>query len=112
MSGAASRVPFLSSDLILCSVSVMALPAGLLERLPLALARPGGGAVAGFGGDSRLVLPLELKELDQALPDGGLLWGGVVELCVKGGSSMAIVVVLLVCHATQTETHHFKKTIP
>jgi recombination protein RecA len=97
----------------------MALPASLLERLPLALARPGGALSAdirlGSGPQPttrhRLVLPLG-QELDQVLPDGGLLRGGVVELSVKGGSGLATAVALSACRAAQEEARRFGGAVP
>jgi len=86
----------------------MALPASLLERLPLALTRPGGAVSA----DNRLVLPLGLEELDRVLPDGGLLRGGVVELSVKGGSGLATAVALSACRAAQEEARRFGGAVP
>jgi recombination protein RecA len=86
----------------------MALPASLLERLPLALARPGGV----LSPDSRLVLPLGVEELDRALPGGGLLRGGVIELSVKGRSGLATAVALSACRAAQDEARRFGGAVP
>ncbi len=75
----------------------MALPLHILERLPANLRRtaePGGAATG---------LALEQSELDQALPDGGLLRGGVVELAIAGGAALGTSIALAACSAAQKE---------
>ncbi len=104
----------------------MALPAHVLERLPaellrqtriglatesvsssLSLSGPGAGEEASEVRaalvDSGEGLPLALGELDAALPDGGLLRGGVVELSVHGASALGTTVALAACRAAQAE---------
>lgn len=82
------------------STPVMALPQHVLDRLPAALLR--GGAVALAAAPSS-GLSLQLGELDELLPDGGLLRGGVVELCVSGAAAGATRVALAACRAAQVE---------
>jgi recombination protein RecA len=86
----------------------MALPASLLERLPLSLARPGNVTKPEIGRG----LPLGLAELDALLPDGGLLRGGVVELCVKGGAALATSVALSACRSAQVEARRLGGAVP
>jgi len=74
----------------------MALPASLLERLPMPFRH--GEPSTGVS-----VLPFGLSELDQVLPDGGLPRGTVVELVVAGGSALATSVALLACRSAQRE---------
>lgn len=74
----------------------MALPAHLLERLPMHFRH-------GEPSTSAPVLPFGLPELDQALPDGGLPRGAVVELVVAGGSALATSTALLACRSAQRE---------
>src|SRR5262245_20840248 len=90
------------SELILCSVS-MALPAHILDRLPPALLR--GSTVVAERGQRSRGLPLGNDALDAALPDSGLLRGGIVELAVAGTASVATSVALLACRAAQRENH-------
>lgn len=75
--------------------SVMALPAQLLDRLP-----PGVGIL---GEEPQLVLPIELGEVGSALPGGGLLRGGVVQLAVQGGAAFGTTLALAACRAAQQE---------
>ncbi len=86
----------------------MALPASLLERLPLALTRPGNAA----GSEAAPGLALGVAELDGVLPDGGLPRGGVVELCVKGGAALATSLALTACHAAQEEARRLGGAVP
>ncbi len=104
----------------------MAFPAHVLQQLPPGLAakvslasfeegasspheRPESSAKG--GGESAHVpplkgpwaLPLGVSELDAALPDGGLLRGGVVELAVRGVSAQATSIALSACQAAQQE---------
>jgi len=79
----------------------MALPLHVIERLPTSLVR---GARA-FSAAKALPpgLPLGIEGLDAALPDGGLLRGGVVELSVAGGLAGATRISLAACRAAQRE---------
>ena len=86
----------------------MALPANLLERLPLALTLPGKAA----GSEVARGLPLGVAELDELLPDGGLLRGGVVELCVRGGAGLATSLALTACRAAQDEARRLGGAVP
>jgi hypothetical protein len=77
----------------------MALPAELLAQLPRGVVR---------GSESRAeararALPLGVAALDAALPDGGLLRGGVVELAVRGPGALATRLGLAACRAAQLE---------
>src|SRR5262245_62093698 len=80
----------------------MALPLHILERLPANLRRevglPAPDSGAGEGG-----LSLGRSELDEALPDGGLMRGGVVELAISGCSALATSIALAACRAAQRE---------
>ena len=78
------------------STPVMALPQHVLDRLPAALLRGGQLAPAE---SPEIGLPLGLAELDALLPDGGLLRGGVVELCVSGAAAGATRIALAACRA-------------
>lgn len=82
------------------STPVMALPQHVLDRLPAALLRGGQLAPAE---SPEIGLPLGLAELDALLPDGGLLRGGVVELCVSGAAAGATRIALAACRAAQAE---------
>lgn len=73
----------------------MALPAHLLERLPMHFRH-------GEPGTSP-VLPLGFPEFDEALPDGGLPRGAVVEAVVLGGAALATSTALLACKSAQRE---------
>jgi recombination protein RecA len=92
----------------------MALPAQLLEQISPELLRTfnAGGALAqqpgpAASGQANLAgshaLPLGLEELDQALPDGGLLRGAVTELAVQGQASLATSISLAACRAAQQQ---------
>jgi hypothetical protein len=78
----------------------MALPLHVLERLPPQLTRNGG---ISLGNPLRPGLVLGIAELDQVLPDGGLLRGGVVELGVCGGAALATSIALAACRSAQEE---------
>jgi recombination protein RecA len=78
----------------------MAVPAHLLERLPAQIWR---GEPA-----SSLELPSPAlstgrAEVDEALPDGGLPRGAVVELAISGGAALGTSLALSVCRAAQEE---------
>jgi recombination protein RecA len=80
----------------------MGLPAALSQLSP-ALAKAGvhlGGQA--FGPESR-GLPFGIESLDQALPDGGLLRGGVVEISSPAASGLATSLALAAVRAVQTE---------
>lgn len=79
----------------------MALPAHILDRLPPAVVRSSSllAARAPVRG-----LPLGLEELDAALPDGGLLRGGIVEVAVSGASALATSIALQACRSAQQES--------
>ncbi len=78
----------------------MALPQHVLDRLPAALLKGGQLAPAE---SPEIGLPSGLAELDAVLPDGGLLRGGVVELCVSGAAAGATRIALAACRAAQSE---------
>ena len=80
----------------------MGLPAALSQLSP-SLAKAGvhlGGQA--FGPESR-GLPFGIEALDQALPDGGLLRGGVVEISSPAASGLATSLALAAVRAVQTE---------
>lgn len=79
----------------------MALPAHILDRLPPAVVR-GSSLLAER--ETVQGLPLGLEELDAALPDAGLLRGGIVELAVSGPSALATSIALLACRSAQQES--------
>jgi recombination protein RecA len=83
--------------------SVMALPAALAD-ISLALVKAGvslGGA-PGTGRREAESLPFGLPAVDQALPDGGILRGGVVELMVPGASGLGTALSLAAVRSVQT----------
>jgi recombination protein RecA len=80
----------------------MGLPAALSQLSP-SLAKAGvhlGGQA--FGPDAG-GLPLGIDALDQLLPDGGLLRGGVVEISSPAASGLATSLALAAVRAVQTE---------
>jgi recombination protein RecA len=79
----------------------MALPAHILDRLPPAIVR---GSSLLSKREAPSGLPLGVPALDAALPDAGLLRGGVVELAVSGASALATSIGLLACRAAQQES--------
>ncbi len=95
----------------------MALPAHVLERLPREFLRhavsanqldssisaslgPSTGVALGGSDPGILALP----GLEQALPDGGLPRGGVVELSLGGAAALGTTFSLVACRAAQAET--------
>jgi recombination protein RecA len=84
----------------------MALPVHLLEQLPtgVTLGLGGSEAPANEGTPANAPsLPLHWLQLDEHLPDQGLLKGAVVELAVTGGASLATSIALAACRAAQHE---------
>jgi recombination protein RecA len=82
--------------------SVMALPAALLDISP-ALVKAGvslGGAPGALL-EQEGSLPFGLAAVDQALPDGGILRGGVVELMVPGESGLGTALSLAAVRSVQ-----------
>jgi recombination protein RecA len=86
-------------------VQCMALPAHLLERLSPAFsqagvrfARPAEGPAAATS-----ALSFGIAELDAVLPDGGLVRGGVIELCAKGEGALGTTLGLAACAQAQAE---------
>ena len=79
----------------------MALPATLLESLPtsVSLASALGQSVPSLSEHVRSLG----SSLDEALPDGGLLKGAVVEVAVEGGAALGTSVALAACRAAQEE---------
>src|ERR1044071_1826876 len=73
----------------------MALPAHLLERLPMQFRHGEPSDLA--------VLPLGVSELDAVLPDGGLPRGAVIEVVVHGGAALATSTALMACTSAQRE---------
>jgi hypothetical protein len=51
----------------------------------------------------QVVLPLGFSELDDALPDGGLPRGAVIEVVVQGGAALATSTALMACKSAQRE---------
>jgi recombination protein RecA len=78
----------------------MALPAHVLERLPPEIRR---GSAAFSRREPLRSLPLGLSALDAALPDSGLLRGGIVELSVSGTASLATSIALFACRSAQQD---------
>jgi recombination protein RecA len=83
-------------------VQYMALPAHVLERLSPAFsqagvrfARPAEGPVQG--------LSFGIAELDAVLPEGGLVRGGVIELCAAGEGALGTTLGLAACAQAQAE---------
>jgi recombination protein RecA len=80
----------------------MALSAAVLERLQTVLTRAGVHVPSAdepkFEG-----LPLGIEGLDAALPDGGLLRGGVVELALAEPGALGTSIALRACLALQRE---------
>lgn len=81
--------------------SVMALPASVLEKLGSAWLKAGVHVPA--EGRTQGGLPLAVDSLNAALPDGGLLRGGVVELAVAEPGALGTSFGLLCCRAIQEE---------
>ncbi|HMJ16461.1 MAG TPA: recombinase A [Polyangiaceae bacterium] len=79
----------------------MALPAHILDRLPPAIVR---GSSLLSKREAPSGLPLGVDALDTALPDAGLLRGGVVELAVSGAAALGTSIALLACRAAQRES--------
>ncbi len=79
--------------------SVVALPAALASISP-ALVKAGVQLGTAFGREEE-GLPFGIAELDRALPDGGLLRGGVVELSVAGSSALATTLSLSAVRSAQ-----------
>jgi recombination protein RecA len=80
----------------------MALPAHLLEQLSPTLAQTGVRFARSAEGPVR-GLSLGVPELDALLPDGGLVRGGVVELCTAGEGALGTSLGLGVCAQAQAE---------
>jgi recombination protein RecA len=83
--------------------SVMALPAALMDISP-ALVKAGvslGESSATERAREPQSLPFGLPALDQALPDGGILRGGVVELMIPGGSGLGTALSLAAVRSVQ-----------
>jgi hypothetical protein len=84
----------------------MTLPAHLLEQLPASLLEAlsrGQLDSADTSGARAGSLPLGLSELDDCLPDRGLLRGAVVELAVSAPAALATSIALAACRAAQKE---------
>lgn len=95
--------------------SVMALPAALVDISP-ALVKAGvslGGAPALREGEGES-LPFGLPAVDQALPGGGILRGGVVELMVPGQSGLGTALSLAAVRSVQEHGRRagFKESTP
>jgi recombination protein RecA len=82
----------------------MALPAHLLERLSPAFSQAGVrlGRPANSP-EQQSGLRFGIAELDALLPDGGLLRGGVVELCTAGEGALGTSLSLAVCAQAQAD---------
>src|SRR5688500_18361757 len=84
-------------------VQYMALPAHLLERLSPAFSQAGVRLARPANGPELAGLSFGIPELDALLPDGGLLRGGVVELCAGGEGALGTSLALAVCAQAQAE---------
>lgn len=89
----------------------MALPAYLLERLPhgfsqagVRLAGPADGPLPG--------LKFGIEALDELLPDGGLMRGSVIELCVGGEGALGTSLGLATCAQAQAEARARGESTP
>jgi len=82
--------------------SVMALSAAVLERLQTVLTRAGVHVPSAHEPKSA-GLSFGIEGLDAALPDQGLLRGGVVELAVAEHGSLGTSIALQACRALQEE---------
>lgn len=80
----------------------MALPAAVLDRLQTVLTRAGVHLPSAHEPKSE-GLPLGIEGLDAALPDHGLLRGGVVELAVAEPGALGTSIALQACRALQDE---------
>jgi recombination protein RecA len=74
----------------------VAVPAALLQQFSSALHAPDGARAPS-------ILPLELGEVGDALPGGGISRGEVVELSVAGGAATATSLALAACRAAQAQ---------
>lgn len=83
-------------------VQCMALPAHLLERLSPAFSQAGVRFARPAEGPT-LGLSFGIPELDAVLPDGGLVRGGVIELCAAGEGALGTSLGLAACAQAQTE---------
>ena len=81
--------------------SVVALPAALAHLSPR-LIRAGSLEGVAAGPDQQGV-PFGFEELDELLPDRGLLRGGVVELSVAGGAGLATALALAAVRSAQEQ---------
>src|SRR5579885_2491411 len=91
----------------------MALPAAVLERLPPELLRPGNQGIQ-LGKRAAPGLPplsLGLAALDEALPDGGLPRGAVVELGIHG-AALGTTLALGACRSLQQAALALGASIP
>lgn len=77
------------------------LPSALLERMRISQGAPGNDLQPEPADEG--ALPLGLRTLDQALPDGGLPRRGVVELCAPSGLGRLTHLALAACRAAQRE---------
>ena len=84
-------------------VQCMALPAHLLERLSPAFSQAGVRLARPANGPEVAGLSFGIPELDALLPDGGLLRGGVVELCAGGEGALGTSLALAACAQAQVE---------
>jgi hypothetical protein len=80
----------------------MALPAHVLERLSPALTQAGVRFACPADGPTK-GLAFGIAELDELLPDGGLLRGSVVELCAAGEGALGTSLGLAACAQAQAE---------
>lgn len=84
----------------------MALPAQFLEQISPELLRTFSISQAGAPANqvrSTPALALGSKEVEQALPDGGLLRGAVTELAIQGRASLGTAFALAACQTAQRE---------
>jgi recombination protein RecA len=85
----------------------MALPAHVLERLPPEFLRHAATAnrraIIGNSSDALSQGLLTLPGFEEALPEGGLLRGAVVELSLRGAAALGTLFSLAACRAAQSE---------
>lgn len=90
----------------------MALPAHLLERISPVFDQAGARLAAPASHPDARGLSFGIAELDALLPDGGLLRGGVVELCAAGEGALGTSLALAVCAQAQAEARARDRRTP
>jgi recombination protein RecA len=90
----------------------MALPAKILERLPPELLRQGHGVQVGQRPEPKFpALSLGVAALDEALPDGGLARGAVIEFGIHG-AALGTTLSLGACRSLQQAARALGARVP